>query len=324
MIKKRNLDNSLIQWIMTVSGLGPGIGDINYMAPAASATSQYRTQLQSDGVDDDDIFLTLATAYADIVSYRNDVVLVMPGNYSATPATTWAKYNTHVMGLSPPVLGYNPAYFTHTADQDVWITVSGTNNTFRNVRFQHGGSSATNAHCMELTGAMNRFYNVHFDGPETTAEAAVAGYDLVKISEEHQNFFSCVFGNPWNAMTQQSALVGFTGNKWPISYFKDCAFIKNFGTGGALYLHTYQSLNAGTHIHFDNCTFQNSGTTTGTYGIDGYGLNTNNAMMTFNNSTMCGVTDVVATTYVAYVWFSGGGVYHSAASQNGLAANPSV
>jgi hypothetical protein len=325
MIKKRNLDPSLIQWIMSQTGLGPGVGELQYMAPATSATSQYRTQLEAMGVSSGDIHATLAAAYAKTVDYRNDVILVAPAAYATTPATTWARSNTHMLGMSSsPCRGYNPCYFTHTADQDVWITVSGTNNSFHNVRFQHGGTSTTNAHCLETTGAQNRFYDVHFDGPETTTEAAVSGYDLVKISEEHQNFFNCVFGNPWNAMTDVSSLVGFTGNKNATAYFKDSTFVKNAGAVGSLYLHTYQSINGGNHINFDNCSFQNTGTTTMTYAIDGYGLNTNNVMMFFNNCSFAGCTDVVAVTYEAYVWFSNNAVYAGNAQMNGLAANPDV
>ena len=50
-IKKRNLDPALVQWIMTQTGLGVGIGEIHWVAPATSATSQYRAQLQNMGVE---------------------------------------------------------------------------------------------------------------------------------------------------------------------------------------------------------------------------------------------------------------------------------
>ncbi len=85
MIKKRNLDNSLIQWIMTVTGLGPGIGEVHYVALAASATSQYRTNLNAMGVGvDQPIHSTIQAAVTKKVDYRNDVILVLPGTYIET------------------------------------------------------------------------------------------------------------------------------------------------------------------------------------------------------------------------------------------------
>lgn len=299
-----------------------GVGNIKHLVGSKVSTDAYYELLRTR-VSDTDIYAGFAAAYTDTTSVRNDVILMYPQN-DVVGATDWAHTNTHLIGASPMAMGYNPCYFTHTSDQDVWWTISGSNNTFTNIRWQHGGSSATNAHCLELTGSQNRFYNCHFDGPETTAEAAVAGYDLVKISNEYNYFEKCLFGNPWNAATQQSALLGFTGNKNCTTLFKDCYFTKNFGSVSALFIHTYQSLNGGCHIMFDNCIFNNTGSTTGTYAIDGYGLNTNNAMMSFNNCSFAGVTDVVAATYEAYVWFSNNAVYAANDQQNGLAANPNV
>ncbi len=80
-IKRRNLDNSLIQWIMAESGFGPGIGQIQYVAPATSSTSQFRAQLEAMGVDSGDISTSIATALSKTADYRNDVILIAPGTY---------------------------------------------------------------------------------------------------------------------------------------------------------------------------------------------------------------------------------------------------
>jgi hypothetical protein len=300
-----------------------GMGEMQYLVNAKASSDAYYDLLSQRGVSDSVIHTGIADAYSALTNNRNDMIVMYP-KADVAAATTWANSNSHLVGASPHCIGYNPCYFTHTADQDVWWTVSGSNNTFTNVRFQHGGSSTTNAHCIELTGSQNRFNYCHFDGPETTAEAALDGYDLVKISNEFNQFTNCYFGNTWNAMTQKSALIGFTGDKNCTTLFKDCYFTKNFGITTALFIHTYQSLNGGCHIIFDNCVFNNTGTTTGTYAIDGYGLNTNNAMMSFNNCSFAGVTDVVAVTYEEYVWFSNNAVYAGNAQMNGLAANPDV
>jgi len=94
MIKKRNLDSSLIQWIMAQTGLGPMIGDIRYVAPAISATSQFRSQLNDMGVQDVDT--SIATALTKTEDYRNDVVLMAPGTYAESLADN--LLNTHLLG----------------------------------------------------------------------------------------------------------------------------------------------------------------------------------------------------------------------------------
>ena len=101
-IKKRNLDNSLIQWIMNYAGLGPGIGDIRYVAPAHSATSLYRQQLEELGVDSEDIYTLPSLAYAAVSANRNDVILLCPGTYTETATITWAKAQTHMIGIGNP------------------------------------------------------------------------------------------------------------------------------------------------------------------------------------------------------------------------------
>lgn len=94
MIKKRNLDPSLVQWVMGETGLGPIIGEIRYVAPAISSTSQFRAQLNSMGIDDIDT--SIDTAISKTVDYRNDVVLVAPGTYAESVADN--LLHIHILG----------------------------------------------------------------------------------------------------------------------------------------------------------------------------------------------------------------------------------
>ena len=102
MIKKRNLDPSLINWIMNQTGIGPGIGEIFFVAPASSATSQYRTQLQSMGIERDNVIYTEpATAIAATEDYRNDVVLIYPGTYTTGIADDLNAIHLLGLGATP-------------------------------------------------------------------------------------------------------------------------------------------------------------------------------------------------------------------------------
>ena len=62
MIRKRNLDPSLVNWIMNETGLGPGIGEIHYVA---AATSAYHDRLHNEmNVPAENIHTTIAAGTA--------------------------------------------------------------------------------------------------------------------------------------------------------------------------------------------------------------------------------------------------------------------
>jgi hypothetical protein len=102
MIKRGNLSTSLKTWLMSTLQLGPGIGDVFYLCPTASATSNYQQWLVNQGVDGAHMFTDLPTAYAALTGDRNDVLCVLPGTYTQTARVTWALNSTHLVGLGSP------------------------------------------------------------------------------------------------------------------------------------------------------------------------------------------------------------------------------
>ena len=141
MIKKRNLDNSLVQWIMGQTGLGPGIGNIKYLVPNTSSTSQFRNILQENNTPDADMFTTLASAEAAMEAYQNDVLLVMPGLYTESAETDWDKAWTHMIGLG------GPNTYGEYAEPNCVIRTTGT--------------SVVNT--LDVTGQLCQFHNVTFN-----------------------------------------------------------------------------------------------------------------------------------------------------------------
>ena len=180
MIKKRNLDNSLIQWIMTVTGLGPGIGDIKYVAPDRSATSQFRAQLEAMKVSSGDIFTAPKAAHAALVGYRNDILLVMPGIYDTDGDFTWSKTSTHLLGLGQPIRAY---YGNGEASIINW-------------------STATAAYAMLMTGSYNQVHGIHFNNYGENA-ACVSSFK----EQGRNNFYrGCLFGGMTRTQQAQTAL----------------------------------------------------------------------------------------------------------------------
>jgi len=203
MIKKRNLDPSLIQWIMTQTGLGPGVGEIFYVAADSSATSQYRTQLESMGVDSGSIYTLPSLAYAATVPYRNDVILITPGTYTETEKITWANAQTHMIGIGNPTWrqGGKIRIQTTTEDVDAVIDVTGTGVHFQGFNITQNGAFAANVTALRLSSTYFSASQLDLRGHLQSAVAGIEGASSLEFAH--------------------GSSLGFG------STFKDC----NFGTG---------------------------------------------------------------------------------------------
>lgn len=266
MIKKRNLDSSLVQWIMTQTGLGPGIGEIFYVAPASSSTSQYRTQLQSMGINDERIYTSPATAFADMVAYRNDVMLVMPGAYALTSELAWNKANTHMIGLGGPhSLGdyYEPNVVIYTATSAVnyVINLTGGNCQFHNVAIQNAGNSATNYAAVIVNKYGSYWKNVSLMGQmdATTAATAVCGALYIHTDGHTPIFEDCMIGQDvWSVRSgANGGVIRFSGSQPNDGQFRNCTIKSISSTATCAAVAVASGTGIGRGWEFVNCRFTN-------------------------------------------------------------------
>ena len=253
MIRKRNLDNSLIQWIMTVTGLGPGIGEMHWAAPAASATSQFRTQLQKQGVERDYEIHTLPSlAYANMVTNRNDVMLVMPGKYTQPVTISWAKSQSHIIGLGGPQTAVpvgvtNPSYYLEIgnpasggAATGVYVLdITGEYCQFINLSVQNLFNSAACLGAVRVRGEGNYFKNVNMVGGTAATPAATDKSCSLEIGDDAgcSRFDDCNIGTP-HGTVRSSASNGalyFSGiaRRSPRGWFNRCNFYVRSDTSAA-------------------------------------------------------------------------------------------
>ena len=246
MIKKRNLDNSLIQWIMTQTGLGPGIGQIKYVAAATSATSQFRSQLEANGVSSGDIFTSLSAAEAATVAYRNDVVLVAPGAHVETVELDWDKAWTHILGLSGPnnwgdYYEPNATIYSVTTDVVNVLHVTGACAQIQNLGINNAGA---NAACetpllVDIYGCY--FKNVGLMGNMTTEQCAdIDCCSLRLYTNAHTAIFeNCSIGQDvWGIRTMaNSGQVIVDGSQMNDVLFRNSIFrsICDTATDGAMF-----------------------------------------------------------------------------------------
>jgi hypothetical protein len=268
MIKKRNLDPSLIQWIQTQTGIGYGLGKIKHLVPANSSTSKFRSYLWEMGVLESDIFTTFAKAYEACAAYRNDVIIVFPGDYAATAAQSIDKDNVHVLGTDPNIEGdYGQGgcnIYTTTANDinDLW-DISAKRSTFANLKITNAGNDTGNLGAVKIYGEGNVFKRVAFMGIMAANQLTEAhAYSLcIDRGGYFPLFEDCIIGqNTWGPRSGACGHLWFANAKsgYPMDNgtFRRCKFTQWSATATSPLI--LADLNSMDRIWlFDSCSFYN-------------------------------------------------------------------
>lgn len=193
MIKRRNLDPSLLQWIMAETGLGPGIGQLHYVAPATSATSQYRTQLAEMGVETIDTLPSAAFTRA--AAYRNDLLLVAPGTYTEAAAISWSKSQTHLLGIGNPTWRQGGKVRIQTTDTaivaSVDVTASGV--FFGGLNITQNGANAACLTGLRLSSTYFTAKNLDIRGMLNSEVAAIEAASCLEFADGSSYGFGSTF-----------------------------------------------------------------------------------------------------------------------------------
>jgi hypothetical protein len=300
------------------SELGCVPGEVSVLV--ASRDSNAGTLLSAKGVTAGSMFTSISAAEAATITQRNDTILVTPeshpwrgDNNVGGEVLTWDKTNTHVIGLSPTSkAGYNRARFSHSGyTMANFLTVSGDDNCFKNLRFMHGASTggAADITCITVSGAGNRFEKVAFAGPNNATQAASNNYKGINITGSHNYFKDCMFGSVNDVDRSGTGAILYFGaacGGWNI--FENCVFRSRNGGGQTAAFFITDAVTDTVVDYtaiFLNCQFLHQGTALA-LGIS-KAANTSRKLYFDGNCTIAGVTDIVADARVAeIVWGSGG------------------
>jgi len=290
MIKKRNLDPSLVQWIMQQTGLGPGVGELHWVAPASSSTSQFRTQLQRWGVEQNyKIHTDPVEAEKAMVANRNDVMLIMPGNYTVTDTAaapmTWSKDYTHMIGLGPPqkheYAGRGVVIRTINTTGVFAMINTGDLCQFHNIAFQQWGQATAALTAFREEGHMNSFNGCHFFGQIRSNTIALTTSSSFEVN----------------------AAVTRAGNA---DIFTDCVIggsggAKRTGANGTLLFATGGTIGAGCDMQFRNTQFMSWAEDTDPCAILVAGNYAADRLLLFEGCTFYNFRENHNTTMPAYV-----------------------
>lgn len=278
-MRLRNVSTALSSWLQCVISKDiPCPGDIFFLAPAQSSTSQYRTWLMNNGVDYGRIFTSLSAGYAALKANRNDILCVAPGSYTSTASLAWAKDQTHMIGLGGSNQKYCPTtatngavkFYCATASVDSILSVTSHYNQFHGIQMQNTYSNNANRCDMEIKGKNTFLKGCHLRGGNGANQLnhADGGVPLIMASGTAGagNGFKavdCTFGTSGNSartvgagavLFEAGAASGFN----PI--FEHCTFEMRCETSGSAnpkLIHLAGNYAVDRMLLFDDCIFYN-------------------------------------------------------------------
>jgi hypothetical protein len=241
-----------------------GSGKVYFVDPANGSDS-------NDGLSPTSALDTVSAAYAKTTDKAGDVVyLLNDGNTSGTAresaTITWAKDNTHLVGLCAPALISQRARISPPTSQTTIVTpqltVSGDGCVFANLSFFEGTSEDSVAsECIRVTGSRNVFSNVAMmnmgDATNGHSGDEAASCNL-KISGGGENLFvNCYIGLDTAARSTTNAnvelLSGTTRN-----IFRDCIFPAYADAATPLFVKADGSGDLDRFVLFERCIFINA------------------------------------------------------------------
>lgn len=165
LIKKRNFKPYILNWLLPKLDVGLSIGNIFYVAEAASAMED---NLKLNGVPDSEIYHSLVTVEDAMTAGNNDVALVCPGTYTETVETDWDKRYCHMVGLGGPnVRGYDTygtQFYSTTITVAKILHLTGQRCQFHNITFANNGANAACLSAFTVDGYGARLKNCQFIG----------------------------------------------------------------------------------------------------------------------------------------------------------------
>lgn len=258
--------HQLLTWLMTATGLGPGIGDAFFVAKADSAHYYWlRDDLRLDPAH---LFQSPELAYPSMIAGRNDVMLISPGAYDIDTELAWNKAHTHLIGLGGPNTWGdwsepNVCIYSDNVATTAIINVTGANCIFKNATVQNYGANAACLHGFILDKYGCYFENMTFGGVMTSTNDATAGTSALNIMGDgmYPIFKNCRIGQDvWDereANNTGQLLFGDTSGRPNGGLFKDCIFPTRSVTAAVASVSIPAAQAIGRGWVFDNCHFSN-------------------------------------------------------------------
>ncbi len=252
--------------------------------------------------DADSPLATITAAYAKCTSGRGDVVALRAGPASGggtghtarlSETLTWAKHNTHLVGLGSPTMVGQRARITGPSSGGTFsplITWSASGCIIANINIFD--DYTVDPVAFNLTGSRNYFHNVNFQGMGAATGADDAAAASLKIDAGSENtFVSCMIGLdtvPRSTTNAEIELVGAATR----NIFRECYIMAFADNAGHLFVKIDGSADIDRYVIFDRCLFYNAIESTATAMTQAMNVhNSCGGMVIVKDCVMIGATD---------------------------------
>jgi len=213
------------------NSVGPNFGNVLVVVEDSDNSDVLNTVKEAMVPDPDGrvrFFSTLQAAYTAAVSNNNDVILMSAhSSHSVTTGIAWTKSRIHVIGMDggDRLIQQGCKISGAAADDTGYVLkVTGTRNSFRNLKFIQNSTDAAGLTCVQMGGEGNLYKNCSFtfgtatnlDGNETTTYEVVCG-------EDSGTFINCMFGQA-TLLTTGGRAVMAVDQVTASQEMKDCIF----------------------------------------------------------------------------------------------------
>ena len=325
MIKNRNIANDAAIAISKVLGGGlVGVGRVMYVAPA---TSELYTYWQTR-VPEADLFSDIALAYAQMVSGRNDVLLLSPDTHTVTAMLNITKNRCHFIGVdqrggigmgarSKVSMGVTTAATDIAAVQN-----TGVGNTFIGIKFTSSNTKDISLYAVAEGGEYTVYQNCEF---YKDTDLDVTGAAEILNNGDSVQWLNCTIGSSANqlsgAVIRPCMLLTATlsGKKCRDNVMLDCILLRKGGNVANRFIYGANATDVERMFYIDRTLFFSNplGAATPAVGVDFGAAQTEGAVVLGAGCTSVDVTVLGAT---------GEGVYTLAPSSptyatSGIAVN---
>lgn len=185
---------------MQVAGaVGPNFGKILIVCPTADANYLRIADCfkpDADGLVH--LYTTLEAAYAAATSNANDVILLAGySTHTIANGIAWSKSRVNLIGMDGGdrlIQQGSKVQSTDTAADAYVIKVTGTRNSFRNIKFIQVDTDAAALTVAQMGGEGNLYKNCSFVFGVADNLSGTTTYEVV-CGEDSGTFINCMFGN---------------------------------------------------------------------------------------------------------------------------------
>lgn len=258
----------------------------------------------NDGMSWSTPFATLTAAYAAATSGRGDIIYLIGGPDSAgstghtvrlSATLTWAKHNTHLVGICAPTRVGQRSRITGPSTGGTFsplLTVSGNGCIFKDLTIFD--DYTVDPVAVKVTGQRNYFENVNFQGMgAATGADDAAGASLWIAAGAENTFVRCTIGLDTvpRSTTNGEILLTAAATR---NVFEDCDVISYSDNNGHLFVKAANSGDLDRYTIFKRCRFLNAptGIASGTTMLQGMNVHASaGGFILLDQCAMVGATD---------------------------------